>query len=177
MQARSSKRNGPIAALIAALMAVPLITGTLTVAGTDAAEPQSLRYEIEQLAWMAGHWIRHGDDGRSSEEVWLAPRGRLMPGLNREVSASGRSHFEFLRIEQRDDGRVVYVASPGGGPTTEFTLTRLVDQRAIFENPAHDFPRRLIYWREGDSLNARAEGEERGASRQLEYRWQLQQSD
>jgi hypothetical protein len=32
-------------------------------------------------------------------------------------------------------------------------------QRATFENPQHDFPRKLTYWREGDTLNARAEGQ------------------
>lgn len=125
---------------------------------------------------MAGHWVRHGADGSSSEEIWLAPRARLMPGLNRAVTVTGRSYFEFLRIEQREDGRIVYVASPGGGPSTEFALSQLEGQRATFANPAHDFPHTLTYWREGDTLHARAEGQERGEPRQLVYRWQLQRN-
>ena len=96
-----------------------------------------------------------------------------MPGLNREVASNGRTQFEFLRIEQRATGQIVYVASPGGGPTTDFTLTQLGTQRATFENPAHDFPRRLTYWREGNVLHARAEGEDGGKARLLEYRWPL----
>ena len=140
------------------------------------AAPPAVLQPLSQLAWMTGHWVRHGDDGSTSEEIWLAPRARLMPGLNREVSAAGRSQFEFLRIEQREDGRIVYVASPGGGPSTEFALSQLDGQHATFENPAHDFPRTLRYWREGDTLHARAEGQERGVPRQLTYRWQLQRN-
>lgn len=153
-----------------------LLLSALLLAAQNAghAAPKNVAPPLEQLAWMAGHWVRVSAAGESSEEIWLSPRARLMPGLNREVTRSGRSFFEFLRIEQREDGRIVYVASPGGGPSTEFELTQLVDQRATFENPQHDFPRKLTYWREGDTLNARAEGMERGAPRQLDYRWTLQ---
>ena len=152
--------------LVATLLIAAAVVGQ---AATQPPAPQ-----LDQLGWMAGHWVRHGADGSSSEEFWLAPRARLMPGLNREVTRTGRSFFEFLRIEQREDGRIVYVASPGAGPATEFALTQLDGQRVTFENPAHDFPRSLTYWREGDTLNARAAGQERGVPRQLDYRWTLQ---
>jgi hypothetical protein len=45
--------------------------------------------------------------------------------------------------------------------------------RAVFENPAQDFPRRLTYWREGNVLRARAEGSERGRPVTVDYRWTL----
>ena len=31
-------------------------------------------------------------------------------------------------------------------------------QRAVFANPEHVFPARIVYWREGDELLARIEG-------------------
>ena len=128
---------------------------------------------LDQLAWLAGHWASSGENGGWSEELWLAPQGTLMPGLGREVRASGRSSFEYLRIEQRADGRIVYVASPGGGAATEFVLQSAGGQRAVFANPAHDFPQSLTYWREGSTLRARLEGRERGEPRSVEYRWLL----
>jgi hypothetical protein len=165
MGARAGRHAGLLALLL--VVAAPHV---------GPAAPPAVPQPLSQLAWMAGHWIRHGADGSSSEEIWLAPRARLMPGLNREVTRTGRSQFEFLRIEQREDGRIVYVASPGGGPPTEFALSQIEGQRATFENPTHDFPRTLSYWREGDTLHARAEGQERGVPRQLTYRWQLQRN-
>ena len=47
-------------------------------------------------------------------------------------------------------GGVFYVATPEGEGTTAFRLTRAVDGEALFENPAHDFPTRIRYRREGD---------------------------
>jgi hypothetical protein len=54
------------------------------------------------------------------------------------------SAFEFLRIVERDGG-LVYIAQPGGAPPTEFVLTERVGTRAVFENPRHDYPKRIVY--------------------------------
>jgi hypothetical protein len=44
---------------------------------------------------------------------------------------------------------------------------------AVFENPGHDFPQRIIYRREGDSLIARIEGEVDGRRRSAQWEWRL----
>jgi hypothetical protein len=54
---------------------------------------------LDQFAWLAGHWASSGENGGWSQELWLAPQGMLMPGLGREVRASGHSSFAYLRIE------------------------------------------------------------------------------
>jgi hypothetical protein len=52
--------------------------------------------------------------------------------------------FEYLRIVERDGG-LVYIAQPGGRTPTEFVLTDLGKTRAVFENPRHDSPQRIVY--------------------------------
>jgi hypothetical protein len=52
--------------------------------------------------------------------------------------------FEFLRIVECDGG-LVYVAQPGGRAPTEFVLTEASKTRAVFENPRHDSPQRIVY--------------------------------
>ncbi len=123
---------------------------------------------LESLTWMAGHW-RNAD----SEELWLAPAGGLMLGLNRQLRANRPAAFEYLRIEARDDGGLVLLASPAAGAGTPFRLTTLGPQRAVFTNPGHDFPKLLSYWREGATLRARADGIENGQRRELEFTWTL----
>jgi uncharacterized protein YbjT (DUF2867 family) len=139
----------------------------------SAAVPAREEPRLEQLAWLAGHWASSGESGGWSEELWLAPQSTLMPGLSREVRENGRTSFEYLRIEQRPDGRIVYIASPSGREPTEFPLQSLQGQRAVFANPAHDFPQRLTYWREGSTLRAELEGREDGRRRVVDYRWTL----
>lgn len=68
-----------------------------------------------------------------------------MLAVSRTVNTSGRMvAFEYLRIVERDGG-LVYIAQPGGTTPTEFVLTHLTDTRAVFENPRHDYPKRIVY--------------------------------
>ena len=58
--------------------------------------------------------------------------------------------FEFLCIVERDGG-LVYTAMPNGRqPATDFVLTSLTDDTATFENPTHDFPKKIQYVRKAD---------------------------
>lgn len=122
------------------------------------------------LGWMAGSWA--GAEGRfEHEEHWTAPRGGAMVGMHRTVGSGRMVEFEFLRIEERD-GTLVYLAMPGGrSPATPFTLAELDRERVVFENAAHDFPQRVLYWKDGAALRARVEGTVDGRQRSMEWRW------
>jgi hypothetical protein len=110
---------------------------------------------LADLGWMAGSWAS-SDGGRTSEEHWTKPAGGLMLGLHRDTGGD-KTAFEFLRIEE-SAGKITYLASPQGRPATPFTLIESAAQRAVFANPEHDFPQRVLYWREGQSLCAAVEG-------------------
>jgi hypothetical protein len=70
--------------------------------------------------------------------------------------------FECLRIEARQNG-IFYVAQPNGRPPTSFRLTMIDDSTAVFENPDHDFPKRITYARSGaDALTAKVDGGDGG---------------
>jgi hypothetical protein len=72
-----------------------------------------------------------------------------MIGMARTIVRDKTTEFEFLKIEQRENG-IFYVASPQGRPGTDFKLTRLSGTEAVFENPQHDFPKRIIYSKKAD---------------------------
>jgi hypothetical protein len=142
-------------------------TASPTPAGAAAAEPSPA---LADLAWMAGCWT--GEEGGTlTEECWLLPGGGILLGMHRDVRASGKSFFEFLRIEAVGDS-AVYWGSPAGRPATPFGLVEKGPRRVVFANPAHDFPQRIIYWRTDDGLlHARVEGTVRGTLRQEEWHW------
>lgn len=112
----------------------------------DIALPAPARSTIGDLEWLAGPWVgTRGTAGTTSiEERWSPPLGGAMLGVSRTVARERMVAFEFLRIVERDGG-LVYVAQPGGAPATEFILTGLGSTRAVFENPRHDFPQRIVY--------------------------------
>jgi hypothetical protein len=109
------------------------------------------------LGWMAGDWVSC-TPREIVEERWLGPAGGGLVGVNLTRTPDGRS-FEFLRVDQGAKG-LAYLASPGGrSPPTEFPLAEARPGYARFENPAHDFPKRIVYRREGAELHAEVSGD------------------
>lgn len=122
----------------------------------------------EQPAWMAGCWVRESG-ARRIDEQWMAPRAGIMLGVSRTVRGDTLVEYEHLTIERRG-GTLVYRASPSGQPPAEFTATSVQAGEVVFENPAHDFPQRIIYRARGtDSLVARIEGPVEGGMRSAEF--------
>jgi uncharacterized protein DUF6265 len=112
----------------------------------DIAMPTPAKATIGDLKWLAGAWVgTRGTDGAIAfEERWSPPLGGAMLATSRTVSREKMSAFEFLRIVERDGG-LVYIAQPNGAAPTEFVLTELGASRAVFENPRHDYPKRIAY--------------------------------
>ncbi len=111
----------------------------------DIEMPAAAKAAIGDLAWLAGAWVGSRSSGSSIEERWSPPLGGAMLAVSRSVNTSGKMFaFEYLRIVERDDG-LVYIAQPGGKTATEFVLTELDKTRAVFDNPRHDYPKRIVY--------------------------------
>ena len=130
---------------------------TLAMVPTAFTQPQS----INDLAWITGDWQSAAGDRAQVEEHWTKPAGATMMGVSRTIVGEKTAEFEYLRIEQRADG-IFYVAHPKARcPGTDFKLTKLSDSEAVFENPQHDFPKRIIYRKTGeDGLTASIDGGE-----------------
>ena len=131
---------------------------------------QAPKASIGSLSWLSGSWI--GDTREMSmEEHWTAPKGNSMIGIHRDVGKGRTLSFEFLRIEQQGD-QIVYLSMPNGrSPATPFPLKESSANRVVFENPTHDFPQRIIYWKDGNDLRARIEGTMNGKAGSEEWRW------
>lgn len=137
-----------------------------------AEEPKTVSaLTIESVAFMTGNW-ESVDGSMAIEERWSPVAGGTMLGTGRTISGDKTVFFEFLRIEGRADG-VFYVAQPKGRhPGTEFKLVRAGEREAVFENLAHDFPKRIIYRKEADGgLMARVEGDGTEKEKPQEYRY------
>jgi hypothetical protein len=108
---------------------------------------------VDDLAWLAGQWSREEGE-RWTEENWTAQRGGVMLGHSRSGRGDSLREFEFLRVQAGADGVPAYIAQPGGGAPVAFALVRHDGTSATFENPTHDYPQRITYARDGDTLTA-----------------------
>lgn len=131
----------------AALAAVTLVALALGAPATAQTAGDGLP------GWMAGAWLM--EDGADwADEFWSAPRGGMMIGAGR-IGFGGRVDvWEHTRIVRTSDGSISFYAQPRGAAAAEFPMVTASAEAVEFANPAHDYPQRIRYWRQGQLLMA-----------------------
>jgi hypothetical protein len=158
----------------------PRVTSTIykrsapTTSPAPAAVAPVAKATIAQVSWISGTWIGVASSGTIFEERWTPTAAGSMMAVARTIRDGLMSAFEFLCIVERNGG-LVYQAMPNGrSPATDFTLTTIDADNAIFENPAHDFPKKVRYTKLPDgSLEAVVSGDP--ASKPLRYVFKRQE--
>jgi ketosteroid isomerase-like protein len=125
---------------------------------------------VGALGWLEGTWTGE-KDGVAMEEIWTGVRGDAVLGMHRDVKGGQLMSWEFFRIAPADGG-IAYFSSPRSAAPTPFTLVESAPKRAVFENKAHDFPQRILYWLDdAGALHARIEGTEGEKIASEEWTW------
>jgi hypothetical protein len=157
---------------------VLLITGSTTACAQapqpipeKARGPQpAVRNPLSDLGFMAGCWRGLTRPGTTIEEFYTTPSSNLIIGTTRYVRDGRTVDFEFTRIDQTDSGAVI-TPHPKGVRSVSFAPKIIERNRAVWENPTHDFPQRILYTRVADdTLVARIEGRTPSGDRALEWR-------
>ncbi len=123
----------------------------LYAASSSAADSPARTFD-----WLVGHWCSKSDD-TLIEEFWLPVEGDVALGVGRTIKGDKTVSVEFMRIETRD-GVTNFVALLEGQPPTPFRLSASGQQWARFENPQHDFPKRIELRRTPGGLHAEIAG-------------------
>lgn len=112
-------------------------TGTAGAAACDSLGPAS---------WLLGEWLAP-DENRIVTESWRAVSPDTFEGSGETRSnADGKTiDAEVLRLVRMGDA-VFYVAKVAHNRyPVSFRLVECLPHRLVFDNPSHDFPRRLEY--------------------------------
>lgn len=136
------------------------------MAGNGIAQEQ--KPTITDFAWLAGCWDG-SSGGRESLEQWMKPSGQTMLGMSRTVVSGKTVAYEFIQLREQE-GEIFYIAKPSGQAEASFKLVQYSKQEAVFENPQHDFPQRIIYRLEKDgALAAAIEGTSKGKLKRIDF--------
>lgn len=130
--------------------------------------------KVQQLKWLEGSWQEQRSEGLLTEE-WTSSSDTLMIGKAALYDESGHSIFSD-NMELSLEDNILYfkptVSNQNNGAQVVFKETMLTDKEVIFENPDHDFPKRIIYRKNHpDSLFARIEGTKNGVDRAQEFHY------
>ena len=137
-------------------------------AAVAAGQPAAARPPEPDLDWLAGYWLSC-EGGVEVSETWSNRRGGIMLGSS-ITSGDDSFGWEQTRIEAGEDG-LLFHAQPRGQPPAAFRLVRTDAREAVFENPDHDFPQRVIYRRDGERLTGRIEGRVDGRDQAMEWNY------
>ncbi|MCX7877063.1 MAG: DUF6265 family protein [Ignavibacteria bacterium] len=125
---------------------------------------------INNLKWIADNWI-YSDDSKNLViyESWEKTE-KGYKGYSKKVKDGKTVFEEFLSVE-KEDGEIFYIADVSHNPKpVKFRLTCNDLNEVVFENPEHDFPKKIRYKLIDDKeLDVLIQGEVNGTIRTVNY--------
>ncbi|MEZ4883770.1 MAG: DUF6265 family protein [Chitinophagales bacterium] len=101
---------------------------------------------MKQLHWLIGEWQRTNEvPERVSLELWELQEDGHLAGVGLTTEGDKVLFKEQLKLQIKGD-KVQYIAIvPHNNQPTIFELTDLQENVVVFENPEHDFPKKISY--------------------------------
>jgi hypothetical protein len=141
-----------------------LFLASACLACCTSKEKKAKYAHMEQASWLKGTWENTMPEGRLSEK-WEKINDSLYKGQSFFIKDKDTLHYETINFYQKN-GKLIYeptVKGQNNDASVSFKLTKITDSLLVFENPAHDYPQKIVYRRiTDDSLAAEISGKQQG---------------
>ena len=102
--------------------------------------------KIKEARWILGEWESKSADGNLSE-TWKKVNDSTFQAQSYFIKEKDTVHFESITLQQ--NGEVLSYNATVKGQNSDkhvsFKLTNSTEKQLIFENPKHDYPKKIIY--------------------------------
>ncbi len=140
-----------------------IVVISLTISCKDA------KPTITDFQWLEGKWVGPAEDMDFFEE-WKPLNGNVLNGIGGGTSGTDTVFSEKIKIEQRGEDIFYTATVEGNNGSVDFKFTGYKKDSIVFENPAHDFPQRVIYYRQSDNkYYACVDGKNDGEYSRIEF--------
>jgi hypothetical protein len=111
-----------------------------------SCQQKSTFSELEKADWFLGRWENKTPEGTFSEE-WTIGNDSLYIGESYFINNNDTLFAETVRLEQRKNDLFYIVSVPNQNEEqpVAFKLTSSTIDYLVFENPEHDFPKKITY--------------------------------
>jgi len=103
---------------------------------------------LDEVSWMLGDW-QNEENGVMTTETWTKTDETHFSGVSYaiELENGDTLFFETMKLHHETTGLVYSptVKDQNGGTAVDFLLISSNDSMVQFENPAHDFPQKIVY--------------------------------
>jgi len=120
--------------------------------------------DFKKLSWLQGNWKRtNTKPGRSGFESWEKVSVNEYKGLGVSMQGKDTTFQENLQLVIKD-GHIYYVADVAENKEpTYFKITAISNDGFTCENPEHDYPKKIVYQRNGQQLKVTISGGEKSS--------------
>lgn len=141
------------------------------LSGCNLQDKSQKIVDFKQTEWIVGNWENKTSNGKSIES-WQNLNDSTLVGKSMLIKDKDSILLENILIIQRNK-ELYYIPSvvnQNEGKPIEFKLTQALNNMLIFENPAHDFPQKIVYKKiSGDSIVAEVSGISSGKERSIKF--------
>ncbi len=121
--------------------------------------------ELEKMNWLVGQWENKMPEGILTE-TWTKKNDSTFSGTTYFIiNKNDTVHSETIILTQLKD-ELIYsptVKGQNDDKSVDFILTSNVENSFVFENPKHDYPKKIVYKKVNEnSLVATISGIEQG---------------
>lgn len=139
-----------------------LLLAIVSCKKSDANEKDKIKISH----WLLGNWENKTVDGNLTE-TWKKVNDSTFQAQSYFIKEKDTLHFESITLQQKGE-ELTYNATVKGQnndkPIT-FKLTNSTEKQLVFENPKHDYPKKIIYTQiNEDNLVAEISGTLEGKS-------------
>lgn len=142
------------------ILDLPMKLPVLQIIALVAVLNVQAQSNLSKLEWLLGSWNRtNAKPGRSGLEIWKRISEAEFVGRGINLRGVDTTFVEKLKIISRED-RIFYVADvPENKEPVLFEATSLSQMSVTFENPKHDFPKKISYELIDSKLKATVSGD------------------
>lgn len=127
--------------------------------------------KLQKMEWLVGNWEQKLPDGIVSEN-WIKENDSTYSGKSYFIKEKDTVHLERIILTQKNE-TLLYIPTVSGQNNDEpvtFTMTSDTENTFSFENPAHDYPKKITYKKVSPtSLIATISGTQQGKQSQESY--------
>ncbi len=123
----------------------------------------------ENFDWLLGQWKRlKEEEGVETYETWKKSSPNNLAGHGFILKNADTVWQEKMVLSKKDSIWTLDIETPGNNDLVQFRLVKNSSNSFTVENPMHDFPKEIKYWRDNDQLRALLMGD----SMKLEYEFE-----
>lgn len=126
---------------------------------------------LKKASWLIGTWENKTKRG-SIYEAWMQKDDSTLAGRSYMIKGTDTMTVETISLEQRN-GVLSYIptmSNQNEGKPVPFKLTAASGDALVFENPEHDFPKKITYTRlSAGSLMAEISGPMNGQEKAIKF--------